>query len=166
MSLFHSPQTCGASASSLTCCESLDADSDIYILYVDTDSSVDTDLCFLSVQTQWLVSVSGGRWQRDTEQHSGLSVELWGGRVFRHFWRSQRLHHPSAGEEQELEDERCRVAQTSLAVRPESALSTKSEGKNQNQKFGLFKSTMQHMTAANQSCCSCSVGWTSKVLIK
>lgn len=87
------------------------------------------NLCVLSVQAQWLVSVSGGRRQWDTQQHSGLSVELWGGGVWRHFWRGQRFYYPSAGEKQELEDERDRVPQTWLAVRPKFALSTTSEGK-------------------------------------
>lgn len=124
MSLFHSPQTCGASASSLTCCEL----QMLLHTFRRRHTAASLDLCSLLVQAQRLVSVSGWWRQRDTEQHPGLSVELWGGGVYRHLWRSQRLHHPSAGEEQELENERDRVPQTPLAVRQESALSAKSEG--------------------------------------
>ncbi len=142
MSLFHSPQTCGASASSLTCCE-LCMLVRTYI-YKKTHSSI-PDPCVLSLQAQRLVSVSGGRWQRDAEQHPGLPVELWGGGVYGHLWRGQRLHHPSAGEEQELEDERSRVPQTPLAVRPESALPTKPEGNNK----WLWDGILQVDTFAN-----------------
>lgn len=44
----------------------------------DTTCTV-PDICIiLNVQTQRLVSVPGGWWQRDAEQHPGLWVELWG----------------------------------------------------------------------------------------
>lgn len=99
----------------------------IRFTYEKTHSS-NPILCFLLAQAQWFVSILGGWWQWDTEQHPSLSVELWGRRIYGHFRRSQRLHHPSAGEEQELEDECDRVPQTPLDIWQESALSTKSEG--------------------------------------